>query len=477
MKTNPCPFPRRLAAIALWMFVAASAVPPPPARATEEPASFGRFGTVTLYHSSPQPAHVVLFVSGDGGWNQGVVDMARELTTLDALVVGIDITHYLKELEAGTESCSYPASDFEELSKFVQKKLGYAEYRIPVLVGYSSGATLVYAILVQSPPNTFLGAMALGFCPDLLVTKPFCPGSGLTFKPAPKGRGIVFLPAKSLEAPFVALQGTIDQVCDPPETEAFIKETSNAEVVILPKVGHGYSVPRNWMPQFKQAFTKIAEKGPVDPPVVTTGDIQDLPLIEVPTADTSRNVLAIHITGDGGWGVTDKGLGKELAAIGIPVVGVNSLQYFWKERTPEETTAAIARVIRHYLAVWHKEEVVLIGYSFGADVLPILVNRLPADLTPHIRLVVLLGPSSEANFQFHITDWLGGGKRKDAVPVVPEINKIRGPKVLCFYGEGDKEAVCKDLDPAFVTSIPISGGHRIGNRFDQIVESIQKEIP
>ncbi len=251
------------------------------------------------------------------------------------------------------------------------------------------------------------------------------------------------MPAKNLEAPFTALQGTIDQVCDPPQTEAFIKETPNAEVVILPKVGHGYSVPRNWMPQFKEAFAKIANKGPVDAPAVTTGDIQDLPLIEVPAVDTSRNVFAVHITGDGGWGVTDKGLGTELAASGIPVVGVNALQYFWKARTPDGTAADLARVIRHYLAAWHKQEVVLIGYSFGADVLPILVNRLPADLAPRVRLVVLLGPSAEANFQFHITDWLGNRRRKDALPVIPEIQKIHGPKILCFYGETDKEAVCR----------------------------------
>ena len=87
-----------------------------PAFASEETLHYGRFGAVHLYRDAPEPSHVVLFVSGDGGWNLGVVDMARELATLDALVVGIDITHYLKELESSNEKCSYPAADFEELS-------------------------------------------------------------------------------------------------------------------------------------------------------------------------------------------------------------------------------------------------------------------------------------------------------------------------------------------------------------------------
>jgi len=37
-------------------------------RAEETTIEFGRFGKIALYQSSSHPAHVVLFVSGDGGW-------------------------------------------------------------------------------------------------------------------------------------------------------------------------------------------------------------------------------------------------------------------------------------------------------------------------------------------------------------------------------------------------------------------------
>src|SRR4051794_40198700 len=84
---------------------------------------YGRFGTVTLYRTKPHPKHVVLFLSGDGGWNLGVVDMARTLATLDSLVVGIDFPSFEKKMEATKEACHYPASDLELLSKYVQKKL------------------------------------------------------------------------------------------------------------------------------------------------------------------------------------------------------------------------------------------------------------------------------------------------------------------------------------------------------------------
>ena len=47
-----------------------------------------------------------------------MVDKAREIAALGALVVGIDITYYLKQLERSSESCVYPAADFELLSKY-----------------------------------------------------------------------------------------------------------------------------------------------------------------------------------------------------------------------------------------------------------------------------------------------------------------------------------------------------------------------
>ncbi len=146
----------------------------------EESERFGRFGELMLYRNTPHPTQVVLFVSGDGGWNQGVVDMAKALVSLDALVVGIDIRTYLATLRKSDDECLYPAADFEALSQYLQKKLDFPSYRIPVLVGYSSGATLVYATLAQAPPNTFRGGISLGFCPDLGVVKPFCEGAGTT---------------------------------------------------------------------------------------------------------------------------------------------------------------------------------------------------------------------------------------------------------------------------------------------------------
>ena len=81
-----------------------------------------------------------------------------------------------------------PRADFEALSHQVQKEIGMSEYHVPVLIGYSSGATVVYAALVESPPGTFAGALSLGFCPDQdFAGAALCPGAGLHYRANERG--------------------------------------------------------------------------------------------------------------------------------------------------------------------------------------------------------------------------------------------------------------------------------------------------
>jgi type IV secretory pathway VirJ component len=485
-RSNPGrpPNGRRLAALLLGALITgvastAVAAAPQSSAATrggivEDSLHVAPFGPVHLYREGAEPAQVVLFASGDGGWNLGVVDMARSLAGMDAAVAGFSLPAYLKALGAEGGDCAYPAADLENLSKIIQKHLGLAEYRVPILVGYSSGATLVYTVLVQAPPTTFRGGISLGFCPDLEFKKILCRGSGLEGTPLPKRNGFLYKSAGTLEVPWIAFQGEVDQVCDAESTAAFVHRVRNGELVLLPKVGHGYAVEANWMPQFKESFRKIAAAPSADAAAKKVEGLADLPLEIVaadPAAAPGGNILVLHLTGDGGWGVTDRGLAREFAARGIPVIGLNSLHYFWKARTPDETSADVVRVLRYFLQEWNKNRVVLVGYSFGADVLPFVVNRLPQDLRDRIALVVYLGLSAEADFEFHVGSWVGA-RSGHALPVHPEVAKLRGVPMLCVYGRKEGDTICRDLDTTLVQPVELEGGHRIGSNFQGIVQEV-----
>jgi type IV secretory pathway VirJ component len=454
----------------------------------EDTERFGRFGNVALLRDTPHPSHVVLFVSGDGGWNLGVVDMAKALASLDALVVGIDIRTYLAALRKSSDKCLYPASDFEALSQYLQKKLDFSRYQIPVLVGYSSGAALVYATLAQAPPNTFRGGISLGFCPDLDVAKPFCSGGGLVSRVNAKATGTTFDPIAKIATPWIAFQGTIDRVCDAGSTRNYVSRVDGAELVLLPKVGHGFSVQTNWMPQFRAAFRRLAPEaaGAVPPRAAGAAgtpahgvpgersSIADLPLVEVPATAGHSDRLAFIASGDGGWASVDKEIASVLAARGVPVVGLDTLQYYWQPRSPEESARALERILRHYLATWSKQRVLLIGYSRGADVLPFMASRLPADLADRIDLIALLGPGTSTTFEFHYSDWIRPPSA-DTTRVQPEVEKLRGKRLLCIYGADESNSLCPQLPAGLARLDPRPGGHHFGGDYRSIAERILQE--
>ena len=215
------------------------------------------YGDATIYKPSGEIASVALFLSGDGGWNQGVVPMAKKLTEQNALVIGVNIPKFLNYLDQGDGTCTDPSGELVKLAQTVMSSYDVAKDDPPVVLGYSSGATVAYTVLVQAKPGSFAGGIGLGFCPDLETKKPMCGGAGLTHVKNSKGPGFVYGAVKALAAPFVALQGGQDQVCNPAATDAFIAGIKGASVIDLPKVGHGFSVPKNWMPQYVDAYRRI----------------------------------------------------------------------------------------------------------------------------------------------------------------------------------------------------------------------------
>ena len=201
------------------------------------------FGQVVVYRPD-KLTQVVLFISGDGGWNEGVVAMAERLRDLGALVVGIDIRTFNASMRE-SKRCAYPAGALEQLSRDIQLRYKLPEYIRPILVGYSSGATLVYATLAAAPPETFAGGLSLGFCPDLDDPTPLCQMRGLKTTRKSKGVGYDLSPYPGLKVPWMVLHGEADQECSPVAARDFVSATGSSRLFSLPKVGHGFSVPAN----------------------------------------------------------------------------------------------------------------------------------------------------------------------------------------------------------------------------------------
>ncbi len=194
---------------------------------------------------------------------------------------------------------------------------------------------------------------------------------------------------------------------------------------------------------------------------------QKLPVVEVPaTSDTASvpgSPLAFVFSGDGNWSGADKEVAEAFAKAGIPVVGLEARSYLRQaHRTPEGVAADVGGLLETYLTRWKRTSVVLIGYSRGADLMPFIVNRLDPEMRTRIRMVALLDPEPNASFTFHFSDLLRDKRRPSDLPVVPEIERMAGLRIVCVYGTEESNSACPLVPPGLVDVVQRPGHHRMG---------------
>jgi type IV secretory pathway VirJ component len=107
------------------------------------------------------------------------------------------------------------------------------------------------------------------------------------------------------------------------------------------------------------------------------------------------------------------------------IAAASTLRYFCSKKTPQQTADVVAALIQTLMTKWHADKVALVGYSFGADVMPFAYNLLPPSLRDQVVLIAPLGLSKSADFEISVNGWLGEPPGPNALPVLPQANKNR----------------------------------------------------
>jgi len=408
------------------------------------PAWFGQRGLVYL-------------LSDAAGWGPEDEQAARGYALRGNFVVGIDSGAFLSHLNRLHPGCLFLPGMLENFSHTQQRTAGTSHFVGALLLGHGLGATLVYAAQLQAPPLALGAAVALDPDPRLALQIPLCDhparardGGGLTLAPEALSR-------------VVAARVLADSTATP-EQRAFVDAvlragtTAAADSVIS-------AGPRTLRQSYALALSSI------DAELQRSG-INGLPLVEVPAALPSNPAFAIIYSGDGGWRDLDRTLAGVLAARGVSVVGVDVLRYYWNSKSPRTAAADLARIIRYYQQTWQRQRVLLIGFSFGADVLPFVIDRLPADVRARVSLVSLLSPERTTAFEVEPRGWFGRPS-SNGLPIEPALRRLASMRLQCIYG-ADEAATSLCTTPAASVHQVLrkSGGHH----FDQDYGALASEI-
>src|SRR6185369_12197491 len=356
-----------------------------------------------------------------------------------------------------------------EMSDWMQRHQQLKDFTNPLLIGDGAGATLAYAIDAQAPKGTFAALITLGYDHSFRLPKPLCAGDAGKMTIASEGSYRI-IPVKALPNPWLpfpfALQGRRNAALSALEQVLKSFELRAVGIPEAPAPGAGLVAAVDWLTAPAAATASLPE------------DIADLPLVEVAAQGTPANRVAIIITGDGGWAGLDIAVADQLARRGIDVVGLSSVKYFWQTRKPGEATDALMRIVGHYAAAHPLADFVVMGYSFGAALSPVLINRLPDGARERITAQVLISPDAEAVFEIHVGDWFGSTQHEGAIPILPDIEKTKVP-VICVHGADEgADSFCRMLvGMPNVRQLELPGGHHYNGDYDKLGASIFKALP
>ncbi|OQP54531.1 hypothetical protein A4H97_21400 [Niastella yeongjuensis] len=192
------------------------------------------------------------------------------------------------------------------------------------------------------------------------------------------------------------------------------------------------------------------------------------------TANDTTKPLVFYITGDGGWTGFSDAFIQSINKAGYPVVALNSRKYFWKKKTPAPMALELNQLINKYMTQWNRDSVILIGYSFGADVTPFLYNYAGAPLTKTVSHLVLMLPYTSTDFEVHLTEMIGIASH-DVYSVVNEVNKIPKPILFILGTEKDQFPV-QTLTSKNHVVVTEGGGHHFDDKANIVAAHVLNYI-
>ncbi len=181
--------------------------------------------------------------------------------------------------------------------------------------------------------------------------------------------------------------------------------------------------------------------------------------------------LVLYLSGDGGFNSFSNKLCQLIAGAGYTVAAIDSKNYFWKKKTPKDIAADMSNTLKNLIISRQNHQLYIVGYSFGADAIPFIINRIDPLIKKNVRSIVLLEPSVSTDLEIHIADILGRSNIKRSLDVVGEINRIEGIKTSIVLGDDETDFPIEQITLKNFVRKFLSGGHHFSGNANQVAKT------
>ena len=136
------------------------------------------------------------------------------------------------------------------------------------------------------------------------------------------------------------------------------------------------------------------------------------------------------------------------------------------------------RTLTEYQSRGGRQRWLLVGFSFGAEIVPFVINRLPPAYRDSLVGAVMLSPSTASDFEIHVSDMVVHDKA-GSYPTLPEVKAIKSLPLLCVQGADDDSPVklCPHLQQPNVTTVTLPGSHHFDDDYGVLYRSIADRLP
>jgi type IV secretory pathway VirJ component len=197
----------------------------------------------------------------------------------------------------------------------------------------------------------------------------------------------------------------------------------------------------------------------------------DLPVKEWDIA--TETPFVFYISGDGGMNEFSTSLCTAISKAGFSIAAINARSYFWTKKNPEQTANDIAAYLEKKLRNRKNQQLVLAGYSFGADVVPFIVNKHPDSIRRNLTSVVLISPSTSTDFEIHWSDIIGWNKKR-SMDVIAAINKMSVRKTATIFGSDENDFPIHDIKLQSYSNEILPGGHHFDGNTGEVAKIMVK---